>query len=100
MDGGDCPRKFEINLVDVPQSGNASFALSLSGGQELTLDVPEKAVSVGVTHNGKILGYLPPQHSVVADCIRFGWKYRATLVRVAGDKVSPTIRVLVVGSPG
>jgi len=97
--GPECPRKLQTRLVDVSQTGNSGYALSLEPGSELDLQVLADDGGVVVTHEGKRIGYLPPQHSVVAECIRSGWRYAASVIEVTGDESAPTVRVLVVGTP-
>jgi len=95
---GECPRRFTTNLVDVPQSGNAEYALQLPPGAQL--DVIADEARVVVSHEGKEIGTLPPNYSRVAACIELGWSYSASLVAADGTPEDPKIRVAVVGVPG
>jgi len=97
--GPECPRKFETRLVDVFQTGNATYALSLQPGAELDLQVSADGNTVVLTHEAREIGYLPPQHGVVAECIHSGWRYTASVIEVTGDERAPIVRVLVVGTP-
>jgi hypothetical protein len=96
--GGDCPRRFLATLVDVPQSGNVEYALSLARGSELEVAVID--ANPAVLHQGRRLGMLPPTYKEVAACIELGWKYSASLSSAAGTRTNPKIRVAVVGVPG
>jgi hypothetical protein len=95
----NCPRKFETTLVDVIQAGNTDYAFGLEEGTELTLEIAKNG-GVAITHDSKLIGYLPPQYNVIIDCIASGWKYAASILEVKGDRNAPHIRVMVIGAPG
>lgn len=70
-DGGiqelNCPRKFETYLVDVFQTGNADYAISLKPGTELYLE-QAKMGGIALLHDSKVIGYLPANYDLIADC--------------------------------
>jgi hypothetical protein len=94
----DCPRRFETRLVDVFQSGNTQYALTLQPGSLLDLETQTDESTVAVFHQGTLIGYLPPQYGV-AECIRLGWHYAASVVELEEGEQVPIIKVLVIGTP-
>jgi len=93
----NCPRKFETTLVDVFQAGNVTYALDLQAGTELNI-VHGKQGGVALSHDDKVIGYLPSQYDLIIDCISSGWKYSATIVEVSGNEDSPRIIVMLIGA--
>lgn len=93
----NCPRKFETALVDVFQAGNAIYAFGLKPGTELTIEHGRQG-GVALTHDGKVIGYLPSQYDMIIDCISSGWKYSATIIEISGMENSPRIRVMLIGA--
>lgn len=95
----DCPRQFRTVLVDVPQTGNASYAFELKAGAELSVETAESDTGILFRHNEVAIGYLGPEHAVVRRCIESGWNYKAFVEATEGDETAPRVTVLVIGTP-
>jgi hypothetical protein len=93
----NCPRKFETTLVDIFQAGSASYAFGLRPGTELTIERGRQG-GVALTHDGRVIGYLPSQYDMIIECISSGWKYSATIIEISGIENSPRIKVMLIGA--
>jgi hypothetical protein len=95
----DCPRRLSTIVIDIPQTGNARYAFSLDPGTRLSVNITPDSSGVALLHDGKVIGYLPPQYADIAGCISLGWKYSSSIVRIEGTEESPRVEVLVIGAP-
>ncbi|MEN6511387.1 MAG: hypothetical protein ABFD00_06085 [Chloroherpetonaceae bacterium] len=96
--GEGCPRKFEEFLVDVFQTGNIQYAMNLPEGTELNLRFTQDESAISLSHNEKIIGYLPPHRINIIECIKQGWQYSSSIVKISGDEKNPQILVLIIGT--
>ena len=93
-----CGGMFEFSLIIPDWIDIQPKNLEVGEGIELRLIISTlPRLEVARTLNKLTIGLVPPNYSMLISCIKKGWKYYGSIVKLEGDNIEPRIYIKVKG---